>query len=962
MKGKTMNILTVLRGGGLAALLFLSSLVPTATALTGSAPQTPSPPVLAVQHTGVGIINGQPAGNLTPKWIALIGQTHTDETIGEEYISGVCTGSFVTKRLVLTALHCLLDEDKKLLNHDRFRVAGGSGVVADLSTNYVDVTDIITLGDQTDIALLKLGNDYPNIETAPLYHGAGYRFKNDVLLMGFGLTSQDPQQEADKLYMTTMQLSWPQTGMDLLGGLALLLKVDSKKGITAPGDSGGPALLALFNESQPSDFKKLIGVLSGTSPGDDVVWPGRDSYTLISSKVLDWLSQSVGSIISYPVDEQVFDTATQTIMVRWYGSAPDRVDITDRNNPARTGHCQPAPGSDVCILDVSSLFSKTTQQVDYDISAVRKDGSADTVTVRFDPVGIPLSIESPPKLTPFYIYQPDAGSVSRYTVQGRATPDSTLRALLIHLDREELPLTAKQNTSPCQDDNNQPLAAITTDEQGVWVCNVAISEQDKQQYRFDIALENPPDGRRAIDSVNFQVNAGNERVTIDPLKPWVPYVDNGMNFVVSGISVANSVTVTEPTMSQGWQSPADPEVWASKIPRPQIDDMSISVQARMYRNKDKVEAFPYLLPEPDSIASKTITFVDAALTRPMQTMVDEKASVITTIKTRGYTIREHLDLRGNSPVTHAIDAIKIQYDGEAKQITTLCQSELRTGDWECPAVTLLESGDYHFTDFVESDGSRIPSRQVLVHIIAPPLFIYPEQSEQAGTIKIIQRDPRGLMMKGVIPVTTAAWAKKRKPSGSVDGTVTVYPLDDEGKKGEVAGRCDITVIADEKSETRNNWACTRPIKLPQLKADQNQAYQAEVQLNSREDADDIGGITRFTLVPPAAVTVTTPQAGKRVTTEAVTPSGTGEKKQKLDIQLMRPSSQVIVRDGGSECPARVPTCSTTVGDKGKWQCPPEAVTEEGEYTVKATECDGDKVLSEDSSTFTVKHNECPSGY
>ncbi|WP_439413050.1 trypsin-like serine protease [Enterobacter ludwigii] len=967
MKGKTMNILTVLRRAGLAGLLLLPALVPAATVSAGTAPQTPRSPEAAARHPGAGIINGQPAGDLTPKWIALVGEESNEGN--DTPVLPVCTGEFITKRYVLTARHCVLDEDSVPRTAEKFRVAGGSGELNFLVNNLVQVHRIILPDDDpsvknTDVALLDLEGEYDvPVGIAPLYHGEVSRLENQFsLVMGFGKTEDAQYSDLKMAKMVVDQ--WPAT--DAYGAPALRMKTgtDEYSGSVGHGDSGGPALLPLFNKNEPktADFTKLAGVASSGS--DFVGGRGVRNYTLLSDRVLAWLSDKTKiTIIRSPADEQVFEPATQAITVSWYGGAPSRVELktssagNENNNPV-LAECS-LVGANSCVLDVHALPGDT----DYDIRVVRADSSVDMVTVRLTGY-IPVEIAFPPKPengAPF-VYLPEVvtGRQTLYTVHGTAAAGTRLKARLT-------PQGGVSQATPCLNDNNQPLADITADERGAWVCNIEVSEQDKTavwQYKFYIRKVNPShdgDGSRQLDSVTFAVNGRSDngsRISISPPDETVAYAMRRGHFILQGSAPENSLIIPAPPGSQGALNESS---WKFSMIRPDTDNNNMPVTFKLHRNiNDTWFSSAYL--KPDAIAQTTINFVDAVLTRPVQTMVYEKASVITTIKTRGYAIRESLDPGRNPSVEHAIDAILLQDEGEDEQITTLCQPELRTGNWECPAVTSLKSGDYYFTDFVGSGANRKESRQALVHVVDDPLFLVPEQSKEASGRKVPWKKD-GLLMKGIIPANTAAWAEKRKPSGSVDGTVTVYQLDDEGKKGTAAGRCDITVTASGNDEY-NNWACDEEhkIPLPQPGPGKSQAYQAEVQFNSREDKDDIGGFTRFTLVPQAAVTVTTPVDGAVVTTQAVTPSGTGEKKQPLAMTLTGPGSRAVVRAGDSDCPVQTPACSTTVGDGGKWQCPPEAVTEEGEYTVRATECDGDKVLSEDSSTFTVTHKACPPDY
>lgn len=308
----------------LVCLLFLNCALPTWAATATEAALSPIQSVKDSTHIGERIINGQPTGGdtmETPPWIALVGSWGITADMITRGLTNSCTGQFITVKWVLTARHCVMDKDDVPIPASDLRVAGGDNKVSALEKRWKPVSRVHTMDKLVDVALLELSEDYnfdPTLKFSgvPLYHGDGYMTQPNVAIMGFGITEKG--SKPDELNFALMiQKGW--TARDFYGAPALLLTpfVAATSGNSAPGDSGGPALLEVSKSSDDSGNRKLVGV---SSQGNS----SSSTYTHLSADVLTWLSETLGvAIISSPSDERVFDTRkTTNITVEWYGNTP----------------------------------------------------------------------------------------------------------------------------------------------------------------------------------------------------------------------------------------------------------------------------------------------------------------------------------------------------------------------------------------------------------------------------------------------------------------------------------------------------------------------------------------------------------------------------------------------------------------------------------------------------------------
>lgn len=208
-------------------------------------------------HRSIEIINGQPAldHKLAPSVVGLFVK-YTDSGVDGVWMQW-CTGSVLSSKLILTAAHCVRDvlpadieinfsgKSVTMLTqlNPETRVTDIKAAFGTVTVKGIEVHPLYDGNGTHDLAVLSLEADAPVTAVSVALLPESYLNKTSnettfegqsrpVLLMGYGLTQEEPAQDTDVLRLTTVNAQF----------LKNLIVTDQTQGSGGcNGDSGGPA-------------------------------------------------------------------------------------------------------------------------------------------------------------------------------------------------------------------------------------------------------------------------------------------------------------------------------------------------------------------------------------------------------------------------------------------------------------------------------------------------------------------------------------------------------------------------------------------------------------------------------------------------------------------------------------------------------------------------------------------------
>lgn len=211
---------------------------------------------------------------------------------------GICTGTLISKRIVLTAAHCLdeipatsisvvFTQNVELATKQNTR----HGILSRVHELFYN-SMIGGKGEWNDVGLLKLDEDAPadmKFTTLPSLMQRPLEAKTPIIQAGFGRT------EATRLPTSDTSGTLKQVaGIEVIGllqnGKEMLLKEDGKG--SCNGDSGGPAftkspdgsLLQVGINSRGTDWQSCIGAGIFTTVAAHIKWIRIQSAKLMAAQ------------------------------------------------------------------------------------------------------------------------------------------------------------------------------------------------------------------------------------------------------------------------------------------------------------------------------------------------------------------------------------------------------------------------------------------------------------------------------------------------------------------------------------------------------------------------------------------------------------------------------------------------------------------------------------------------------
>lgn len=210
---------------------------------------------------------------------------------------GICTGTLISKRIVLTAAHCLSDApatsisvvfatNVELATKQNTR----NGVLSQVHELFFN-SMIGGKGAWNDVGLLKLDEDAPadmKFATLPSLMHKPLEAQTPIIQAGFGRTEATRMPTSDTSG-TLKQVAGIEVIRLLQDGKEMLLKEDGKG--SCNGDSGGPAftkspdgsLLQVGINSRGTDWQSCIGAGIFTTVASHIKWIRIQSAKLMAT-------------------------------------------------------------------------------------------------------------------------------------------------------------------------------------------------------------------------------------------------------------------------------------------------------------------------------------------------------------------------------------------------------------------------------------------------------------------------------------------------------------------------------------------------------------------------------------------------------------------------------------------------------------------------------------------------------
>ncbi|WP_413944176.1 S1 family peptidase [Bdellovibrio sp. HCB-162] len=265
-------------GLGVGAVLSVSLLAGCSSSKDASAPNQCVP---ASQMDG--IIGGVKvsATDLLAKKVVLLVMTSGDQ-------GSICTGTPISKNVILTAAHCVKNADKvTVVFHTD--ITCESGFSKDKQS--ITASDFLYHKDysgqsnaENDVALVKLPKSIPaDYQVSKIYDGKSPLSSDEVTLAGYGITSETGE---GSMFLRTTKKSFKS---DLRMTSTNVVMSQPENGICS-GDSGGPVFVEVRGELQ------ILGVNSVvTGRNEATVCHGR-GVSMYAPYYQDWVERQTPNL------------------------------------------------------------------------------------------------------------------------------------------------------------------------------------------------------------------------------------------------------------------------------------------------------------------------------------------------------------------------------------------------------------------------------------------------------------------------------------------------------------------------------------------------------------------------------------------------------------------------------------------------------------------------------------------
>lgn len=302
-------------------------------------------------HASV-IAGYKPADGIWPWMTALTFSPRLHQ--GNDFDRQFCGGTLVAPRLVLTAAHCMTEDDGSVTRADTIQAVLGKQVLSAAGGEHIDVVQVVrhpqwnrdTL--EHDLALLYLAT--PSAATPAALIGAGSSVPIGTMLtsMGWGRTTigKDLQVYSDSLKAVDVPLwsdsdcaaadaTWAGAG-SYYPSTMLCAGYTQAPDATCKGDSGGPLML-----KDSLGAWRLFGVVSWGKPDCDRMGKPSNYAWLGATDMLGFVTDGIAQSAQAPTTQPAATTAGQVpsgpVQPRNVTAPPQSQTGTDTQAPSLSG-------------------------------------------------------------------------------------------------------------------------------------------------------------------------------------------------------------------------------------------------------------------------------------------------------------------------------------------------------------------------------------------------------------------------------------------------------------------------------------------------------------------------------------------------------------------------------------------------------------------------------------------------